>query len=244
MSNRGRNISGALMLIVLAVAIVLWKLNIFNLPVVFAGVSTWGLIIAAFMVWIIIHSIADLSFGGIFLPLAVICIIFDKPLGIEAITPWIVLIVAVMLTVAFNMLFPKRHRHHHHHDEIDFGHKFTESTSTDNDEYVMHSMKFGSATKYVRSQNLKEADLRSQFGELSVFFDGAQVPGGKVYIHVNASFGEMQLFIPAGWKLENKVKVSLGDCTDRGTNVIPADNAVVCVIEGSVSFGELEINRI
>ena len=108
----------------------------------------------------------------------------------------------------------------------------------------MHSMKFGSATKYIRSQNLKEADLRSQFGELSVFFDGAQVPEGKVFIHVNASFGEMQLFIPAGWKLENKVKVSLGDCTDRGTNVIPADNAVVCVIEGSVSFGELEINRI
>ena len=49
MSNRGRNIAGALTLIVLAVCIVLWKLNLFNLPVAFAGVSTWGLIIAAFM---------------------------------------------------------------------------------------------------------------------------------------------------------------------------------------------------
>ncbi|MCR4791712.1 MAG: hypothetical protein K5871_03110 [Lachnospiraceae bacterium] len=244
MSNRGRNVSTAIILIVLAVCIVLWKLNLFNLPVAFAEISTGGIIIAAFMVWIIIHSIMDLSFGGIFLPLAVICIIFDEPLGIEALTPWIVLLVAVMLTIAFDMLFPKKHRYSKHHGGPDFGNKFTESVSEDKNEYVMHSMKFGSATKYVRSQNLKEADLRSQFGELSVFFDGAQVPGGKVYIHVSASFGEMQLFIPAAWRLENKVRVSLGDCDDRGTNVIPAEDAVVCVIDGSVSFGELQINRV
>lgn len=241
MSKRGRNIAFALMLIVMAVCLVLWKLELFNLPLVFAGVSTWGLIIAAFMVWIIIHSIVDLSFGGVFLPLAVICIIFDEPLGIEAITPWIVLIVAVMLTVAFNMIFPKRHRHHH---GFDIGANFTDSGSEESNEYVMHSMKFGSATKYVRSTNLKQADLTSQFGELAVFFDGAQVPEGKVVINCSTSFGEMDLYIPAGWRIENKVRVSLGDCTDRGTNVIPSEDAVLCIIQGSVSFGELVINRI
>ncbi|MBR3573816.1 MAG: hypothetical protein IKN97_01405 [Lachnospiraceae bacterium] len=241
MSKRGRNIAFALMLIVLAACLVLWKLDMFNLPLVFAGVSTWGLIIAAFMVWIIIHSIVDLSFGGVFLPLAVICIIFDKPLGIETLTPWTVLVVAVMLTIAFNMIFPKRHKNH---DGFNIGARFTDSGSEESNEYVMHSMRFGSATKYVRSANLKQADLTSQFGELAVFFDGAQVPGGKVVINCNASFGEMDLYIPAGWRIDNKVRVSLGDCTDRGTNVIPAEDAVLCVIEGSVSFGELVINRI
>jgi predicted membrane protein len=242
MSKRGRNISYAIMLIVLAVCLVLWKLNVFNLPLAFAGVSTWGLIIAGFMVWIIIHSIVDLSFGGIFLPIAVICIIFDKALGIEELTPWVVLVVAFMLTAAFNMIFPQKIRCHHR--KAGFGEKFTDSRSEDHNEYVMHSMRFGSATKYIRSTNLKRADLSSQFGELAVFFDGAQVPEGKVVINCNASFGEMDLYIPAGWRIENKISVTLGDCTDRGTNVIPAEDAVVCYLEGSVSFGEIVINRI
>ena len=247
MNKRSRSIVNGLLLIALAVCLVLWKLNVFNLPVVFAEVSTWGLIIAAFMVLIIIHSIVDLSFGGIFLPLAIIAIVFDKPLGIEAITPWIVLVAAFLLTIAFDMIFPKHGKHKFK------GHKMSkfaednhcENFTEDENGYVMYSMRFGSATKYVRTPNLNQADLSASFGQMTVFFDGAQVPGKKVYIHCQVSFGELDLYIPKEWRVENKVSVSLGDCDDNiGFNDKTGDDQVVCVIDGSVSFGELELNRI
>ena len=78
--NKTRNLVTGLLLIALAACLILWKLNVFSLPVAVAGVSTWGLIVSVIMVIVIIHSILDLRFSGIFIPLAVIGIIFDEPL--------------------------------------------------------------------------------------------------------------------------------------------------------------------
>mgnify|MGYP007069860514 CR=1 FL=1 len=245
-NSRSKTILRGLELIAIAACLILWKLNLFNLPPAFAGVSTWGLIIAAFMVLIIIHSIIDLSFGGILFPIAIICIIFDNPLGITAITPWIVLIAALLVTIALNMIFPKHEKKaKYSHDESGyFANKKYENSTEDQNGHVSYAMKFGSATKYVRIPNLTSADLNSQFGELSVFFDGSQVPGGRVFINCNVSFGEMDLYIPASWRVENKVSVALGDCKDHSSNAPVSEGGIICVIDGSVSFGELKVIRV
>ena len=244
-----KNIFTGIMLIVLAAGMILWKLNVLNLPAKVAGVNTWGLIVSAIMVIVIVHSVLDLSFGGIFIPLAVICIIFDEPLGITAITPWIVMIAAILLTIAFDMIFSRNGRRWRSRDERRRdrrGGSYYESTSDSDEEngIIMHSVRFGSATKYVRTPKLVSADLSSQFGELSVFFDGAQVPDGHVTIDCHVSFGEMDLFIPKDWRVENKVSVALGNCDDRCTDTRPDDGEVTCVIAGSVSFGELKLIRV
>lgn len=251
MNRRTKNIISAILLIALAVCLILWKLNVFNLPLSFAGVGTWGIIISIFMLVIIFHSVIDLNFGGIFIPLAVLAIIFDDPLGITAITPWIVIIAAFLLTIAFEKLFPGHSRHvrisHRRDDDGNtYTGNFTQSDSNIDDEngVVSYSMRFGSSTKYVRCKNLRAADLNNQFGEMSVFFDGAEVPSGKVNIDCHVSFGEMQIFIPKEWNVSNKVTATLGDCDDRGLGVNPAPDAVECIIDGSVSFGELKITRI
>ena len=246
MSNRTKSVLNGILLIVLAACLIMWKLNLFNLPVAFAEVSVVGLVVAAIMVVAIIQNIIDLEYGGIFIPLAVIAIIFDKPLGIEAITPWVVIIAAILLTIAFNMIFPnKKHGWRKKQSEWSKG-KFTENSSEDeNGQYIMHSTKFGSSTKYIRSQQLAQADLSSQFGQLSVFFDQAQVPTGNVTINVSASFGEMDLYIPKTWNVHNKVTSSFGDCDDRCSQFCEVtEDQVQCVINGSVSFGELKLIRI
>lgn len=251
MNRRTKNIISAILLIALAVCLILWKLNVFNLPLSFAGVGTWGIIISIFMLVIIFHSVIDLNFGGIFVPLAILAIIFDDPLGITAITPWIVIIAAILLTIAFEKLFPRHSKHIHvsynkDGEEGSYNNSFTQSDSSIDDEngIVNYSMRFGSSTKYVRCKNLRAADLSNQFGEMSVFFDGAEVPSGRVNIDCHVSFGEMQIFIPKEWNVTNKVTATLGDCDDRGLGVNPAADAVECIIDGSVSFGELKITRI
>ena len=241
-----RNVFSGVLLIVLAVGLILWKLDVFNLPVAFAGVPTWGLIVSAIMLVVIVHSIVELHYGGIFIPLAVIAIIFDEPLGITAITPWIVLIAAVLLTVAFEQLFSGHRRCRRRRERGPFrSDAFTSETSIDDEMgHINHSMKFGSATKYVRDRNLISADLSSQFGELSVFFDGAEVPNGHVTIHATVSFGEMDLYIPKDWHVDNRVSVALGNCDDRCTNTDLPEGAINCLIEGNVSFGELKLIRV
>ena len=244
--NNVRKVFFGILLIVLAVCLILWKLKVFSLPLAFAGVSTWGLIVSAIMVLIIIHSILYLNFGGIFIPLAVICIMFDEPLGITAITPWIVLIAAILLTVAFDMLFSRQRmrrrcdRRYRHCDSD----RFTTESLDDENGNIMHSTRFGSSTKYVRSDNLHTADLSTQFGEMSVFFDGAVVPAGTVILNCQVSFGEMDLYIPKDWNVQNRVSVALGNCDDRCSGTNPADGNITCLIEGSVSFGELKLLRV
>jgi len=232
----------------LAVCLILWKLNVFNLPISLAGVSVWGLILAVIMIVILFHSIMDLSFGGIFFPIAILCIIFDDALGITAITPWVVLIAALLLTIAFDKLMPTHKKHiniTYENNDRDRSFNFADTDSTSDDgRVVSHSMKFGSSTKYIRSQNLEAAELSSQFGEMSVFFDQAAVPGKKVVIDCSVSFGEMQLFIPRDWIVDNKVSVTLGDCTDKTSHTTPAGDSVLCIIQGNVSFGELQIVRV
>ncbi len=246
MNNRAKSVVNGILLIILAACLIMWKMNLFNLPVAFAEVSVIGIIIAAIMVVAIFQNAAELNWGGIFVPLAIIAIIFDKPLGIEAITPWVVLIAAILLTVAFEMIFPhKKHGKHFKNGQWASG-KFSEqSTEDENASYIMHSTKFGSSTKYVRSQQLAQADLSSQFGQLSVFFDQAQVPGKKVTINVSASFGEMDLYIPKTWNVHNKVTAAFGDCEDRCSQFCEVtEDQVECVIGGNVSFGELKLIRI
>lgn len=252
MNRNYRSIIFALLLILLAVSLILWKLNVLNLPVAFAGVGPWGLIISVIMIIAIINGIMDLNFGSIFVPLAVIAIIFDDALGITALTPWTVIIVAFLLTVAFGMLFPN-HSHYHGHRGYrrerlgrrgEFSNRFTETYDEGENGYVMHSMRFGSTTKYIRSKNLIRADLSSSFGEMSVFFDGAVPQENKVTIDCHVAFGQMNIFIPKEWKILNKVSVTLGDCQDRASAGDFNDDAIQCTITGSVSFGELQINRV
>ena len=249
MNRNYRTTITALLLILLAVSLVLWKLNVFNIPLAFAGVSGWGLIVTVVMIIAIVNGIIDKNFGSIFVPLAIIAIVFDDALGITALTPWTVMIVAFLLTVAFGMLFPKHgHYHHHHHGRHgrrdNFSNQFSETFEEGENGYFMYSMRFGSTTKYIRSQNLQRADLSSSFGEMSVFFDGSVPQDGKVVIDCHVAFGEMDLFIPKDWKIVNKTSVMLGDCQDRASAGDFTDNAPVCEITGNVSFGELQINRV
>ena len=263
MNNRVKNILSGVLLIALAACLVLWKMDVFALPDIFQGVKIWEMIIAIIMVVIIFHSILDLAFGGIFFPLAILCIIFDEALGITAITPWIVLIAALLLTIAFEKLFPshwiKRHfkkgfneaKENIHREFRGDDHNRTsgnsgidENVEYDDSEYVYHSVKMGSGSKYVNSKNLKTADLSIEFGDLSVYLDKAEVPGKEVTINTKVAFGNMDLYIPRDWNITNKVSVSMGDCDDHASSIYGEEGGVHCTINGSVAFGELAIHKV
>ena len=106
MNSRIRNLVTGICLIIIAAGLVLWKLGKITLHFTILGVGGFWLIIAIILAAYVIAAIIDLNFSSIFFPLAIIAIIFRHPLGISALSPWIILIVAGLLNVAYEKIFP------------------------------------------------------------------------------------------------------------------------------------------
>lgn len=69
------------------------------------GLSVWSVILTIMFVIVLIRSIYPLNFAGILFSLAFLGIIYDKQLGIESITPWTILLVALLGSIGLTMIF-------------------------------------------------------------------------------------------------------------------------------------------
>ena len=57
---------------------------------------------------VFIKSLSGPEFGGMLFSLAILAILFDSQLGITAITPWPVLMAALLGSIGLNMIFGSR----------------------------------------------------------------------------------------------------------------------------------------
>ena len=68
-------------------------------------VNVFSLLLTVFLVVVIMKSLLRINFAGILFPSAFICIIYDKQFGITNITPWTVLIAALLGSIGLSMIF-------------------------------------------------------------------------------------------------------------------------------------------
>lgn len=67
----------------------------------------WTIVAIGFAVVIFVKSLVYGSFPGMIFPVAVVAIIFAKPLGIEALSPWTILGAATLLSIGLSLIFHK-----------------------------------------------------------------------------------------------------------------------------------------
>ena len=236
MKNRVRGIITGISLILVAVALVLWKLGVITLKFSLWGVNWfWGLV-AIVLAFYAFCSLFELNFAGLFFPAAIICIIFAEPWHLTAITPWVVLIVAALLTIAFDNIFPTRP------GKRSFLVKRHGYSSDENHAYF--ALRMGESAKYFRSECLEDVDLTMTMGGMSVYFDNVTVPSGEIRIHTRTSFGETHLFVPKEWKIVTDVRDTFGGCNFSGLPDESDESSIRCVIDGSVFCGQVVIDRI
>lgn len=238
MTNRIRNLVTGICLIIIAAGLILWKLGKIALHFSIAGVGGFWLIVAIVLAAYVIAAIIDLNFSSIFFPLAIIAIIFRAPLGITALSPWIILIVAGLLTAAYEKIFPdpvKKELSHEYGNvnESEIGGKT-----------LYHSISFGESTKYIRSDCLEKAGFKVTCGEINIYLDQVSVPSGELSINTKTTFGETILFIPKEWDIDNRVSVIGGDTSYGGAAPEVSAGSVRCIVTGKVRGGELHIERI
>ena len=99
--NSGKILWGVIFILA-AVYVIVSRLWI--LPVV----SLWSILGTIVCIWVILQGIRHVNFWEILFPIAFICIIYDKPLGITAITPWTVLGAALLGSIGLSMIFKKK----------------------------------------------------------------------------------------------------------------------------------------
>jgi len=204
-----------------------------------SGINLFGFFATAILLYIMIKNIFRLNFFGIFFPAAFILIIFDDELKLTAFTPWPALLTALLLSIGFSMIIKRRrewsffHIKHNHYDD--------DNIVMDDGKSVNCTTVFGDCIKYVNSTNFKKANISITFGDIKIYFDKAVVPSGKADIHVNVSFGDVNLYVPRNWHIINKTQNFFGDLSFCDKSDIVEAETVEVTLHGSIYFGDVKI---
>lgn len=201
---------------------------------------------------IIVRGIPSLNFWEILLPVAMLCTLYDDELNLTELTPWPIFAAAVLASIGLDMLFGyKRNMRQDYWQQKKNKTINVEGGAAENGGYngsnsytgekIYLANHFASSTKYINSDNFRNAFLESSFGEMSVYFDNAMIQG-QADITVSVSFGQITLYVPRTWYVDNQVKVFLGSVTEKGR--CQSTGAPVLRISGNASFGELLIHYI
>ncbi|MBE5882543.1 MAG: hypothetical protein E7289_09630 [Lachnospiraceae bacterium] len=226
------NLFWGLFLIAAAVLILVAKLGAF--PEMSIMKIFWTLVFAVALV----NSLANLAFPGVFFSLAFLGIIYDKELGITAITPWTILLVALLLSIGMSLIYtPKKKKKKSKHHEID-GNDFVVFDEEDSNQFDFSSSFVGSI-KYVNSDNFESANIDAKFAGMKVYFDNAVIRNGHATVNLNVSFAGVELYVPKNWRIDNQMSASFGGVEEKNRNN-GADGPIL-TLRGNVSLGGVTI---
>lgn len=205
----------------------------------FADVNVFSLILTVILAGLIVKSVVDMEFGGIFFSAAFIAIIYSEAWGIEDLTPWPVLGAALLATIGCGMIFGNRYRWQKKY-RVHEGNFAEEVIDHPDGEKITFETHFGGSIKYVNTDDFKQADLRCSFGSMKVYFDNAIIQGDNAYINLDCSFAGVELFIPRTWQMINKSNFTFGDVAEKNrTNRNETTKTITLV--GNANFCGVDI---
>ena len=179
-----------------------------------------------------------MNFWEILFSIAFICIIYDEPLEITALTPWTVLGAAFLGSIGLSLIFGGKKRKW----KTVTGNVGTSSSEQYTGKEIRCENSFGSAIRYINSDNFRRAAIENNFGSLSVYFDNAIVQEGSANVSVENNFGETNLYIPKEWKIQNNLDRSFGAIRETGSSI--GTSSTVLYLNGSANFGEIHLHYI
>lgn len=149
-------------------------------------------------------------------------------------------------------LFVKMQKEHwnkrHMHEKIQLGanefstDNHTESQQCESENGFLHSDNvFGSVRHVMLDELFKGADIRTSFGGTTIDLRHTHLAPGETYIDLDCSWGGIELYIPADWKIIIKCNAFFGGCDDKRWQKSNVNQESTLIIRGNVSFGGVEI---
>ena len=206
-------------------------------------VGVFSILITVFLIWMLIEGIKNVDFFGILFSIAFLCIVYDEPLGITALTPWTVLVAALLGSIGLSMIFGNYKKKKRLEQMSNYSGGYAGSSSEQcTGEQLRVENNFGSAIRYINSDNFRSAQIENNFGSLSVYFDNAIIQSGSAVVNVENNFGETNLYIPKEWQINNQLDRSFGGINEVGRSV--GSSSTILMINGSANFGAINIHYI
>lgn len=230
METKRHRIFTGITLIILSIILIISKFGFLN------DFGIWSLLFTIFLIYVIIKSIYPINFGGILFPIAFLCIIYNKQLNIEVLTPWTVLIVAALGTIGLSMIFHGKEGHRNYNRIGNYKFDVIDSEDESN---VVQKTSFSATTKYINSENFKQADFDCNVGAMEIYFDKANVKEGKAIVRINAYCSGINLYVPKKWNIENHLEVFLSGVEQKNGN--EPDGLTTLVLIGNIKLSGVEI---
>ena len=203
----------------------------------FPDVNLFSLLLTAFLAVVIVKSVIRVNFTGTLFPIAFICIIYDKQLGITSITPWTVLIAALFGSIGLSMIFHKPTKWINKKYNCE-DYKF-EKIDVEDESHVRFKNSFGATVKYINTDNFEQADFNCSFGGMTVYFDNATMGKDNAIVRIDASFSGVELYVPKTWNIDDRTNVFLGGISEKNKNDKIITNTLTLV--GDIKFSGVEI---
>ncbi|MCL1877770.1 MAG: hypothetical protein FWF80_02835 [Defluviitaleaceae bacterium] len=191
----------------------------------------WQMLALVALVPTVIASIVYRNFGGIFLPIALLLIVFSDPLGIP-ISPLPILAAGVLLTIAVSIIFSGS-RKKAAIGNFDIGGVRNEETSC--------NVNFGGTTKHFTSDNFTYGSVDCNFGGVDVYMNEATLSPSGGTLHLSLNFGSIDIYVPRDWNVVQNIAVSAGAVGEDGKCTATPDSPTL-TIAGSISFGGVDIH--
>ena len=231
-----RKIFWGIFFIAMAMIVVVSKLGI--LP----DVGVFSILATVFLFWMATDGVRHRNFYEMMFAVAFLCIIYDKPLGIEALTPWTVLAAALLLSIGLSLLFGGKGKKKHNIEfewNSDGSSGIGSSSEQCSGEQIRCENNFGSAIRYINSDNFCKAHLENNFGSMTIYFDNAIIQGDTAYVKIDNNFGETILYIPKEWKVQNELEHCFGNINEHGKSL--GTGSAVLHLKGETNFGYIGI---
>lgn len=234
-----------------AVFLVMDQLHLFPFTLGFWSIF-WTVIFGAALITAIVNRrIYSSIFSAAFL-----LIIYAKPLHIQALAPWTILLAAILLSLGIRLLYKKSfsptivvngQKVDVNWSDLKHGRLFKgrknimddTSFGVDSDNVVISSS-MSDVSRYVHSQNLRTITIDSSMSDINVYLDDAKAAGDEVIVNFNLSMGDVNLYIPKNWQVDNQLAGSLGDVE---ADYVAGDGPRL-VLKGRASMSDITIKHV
>lgn len=173
------------------------------------------------------EELSKRDFGGFFFSVAIAFIIYEKQIAVwlsledtNIISNWTVLLVALLLTVGFSLLFGKR-----------------TFTFTYNGGKEKHKVA-GSYVTNIDCSAFDQMNVNNELGSCEVHFSNVESYTGNGVLTVNNELGSMKIYVPAEWTVTNRITNELGSVQIKGESISGGKSLI---IDGTNELGSLQI---
>lgn len=236
-------------LIAAAVFLVIDQLHLLPFTIGF-----WAIFWTVVFVASLITSVINKNLYGAIFSIAFLVIVYAKPLHISALSPWTILLVAILVSAGISLIFRNSFKptiiingkkvNANWSDLINKNFR-ADNVITDNSfgvdsDNVVISGKMTEASRYIHSQNLKTVTIDSSMGDVSVYLDDAKAAGDEVIMNINTSMCDVDVYIPSDWQVENNMQNSLSDVDidhSKGTGT-------KLILQGRNTMGDLTVKHV